>query len=815
MSWSNLGGNSQRTSADPSGNITTVTELWARYGGSENKNGWAGGVITDSDSVYYFYQSYYPDIGGTGARFSLNRYDKAGNLIWANKQLGYHDALGTWPARARPITYDGVSQVPVDAVIYHDYKFGPVNKYTGAQVPGGWIGGDSYGNVAFNPSQTKMFACRTYWNEGIIGKGWVKAFDLTVFFNSQQGTLWVRNLEGSAETFIDDHQYIGVGGNILYDNSKVFYCPHYSGISLNFHSGIYCWDEAGVEQWNVVSSPHSRASAGNGMLYMMESPNGYHSTDKSLVARSQTNGSIVWSTVITGYSMTGQPPVLVNNLVIMASSTGVHARNATTGAVEWDAAITNIDFPTDPNQRKDLTVLAAAVTSNTLVACSKNGLYILSLTDGSVVQLYNPPSITGRPTNPIIDGNRVYITDATDTYQYTGMPETIICLESSGTPPPTDVTPPSAPGTPTFSAVTTSHITVSWAASTDNILVSYYNLFYRLSGGTWASMVKTTTSHTFTGLTSGTYEFYVNAVDSSGNVSADSATASQATVPVATDTTPPSTPGDPTFSNVTSTSITTSWAASTDDYAVNYYTIYWRVAGGTFTPINKTTTSHNFTGLTSGITYEFYVTATDTSGNISSSSNTTAQATETVVVDTTPPTTPGNPTFSSVTTTGMVVSWAASSDTSGISYYRLFWRQSGGQWTVINESTTSHAFTNLTGNTTYEFYVNAVDNAGNISSDSAITSQTTLTPALNTQISGTVTITAATGFRTTHNLNWQNVPATMALQRRTGKTSYVTIYTGDAPYSYEQTDLNTNYYYRILTNGTTASNEIVLMSKRK
>ena len=46
-----------------------------------------------------------------------------------------------------------------------------------------------------------------------------------------------------------------------------------------------------------------------------------------------------------------------------------------------------------------------------------------------------------------------------------------------------DTVPPSAPGTPSFSGITGSEATASWAAATDNIAVAAYT--YRVNGGPW------------------------------------------------------------------------------------------------------------------------------------------------------------------------------------------------------------------------------------------------------------------------------------------------------------------------------------------
>ncbi|MEV4655829.1 glycoside hydrolase family 9 protein [Micromonospora sp. NPDC049301] len=95
-----------------------------------------------------------------------------------------------------------------------------------------------------------------------------------------------------------------------------------------------------------------------------------------------------------------------------------------------------------------------------------------------------------------------------------------------------DTTAPSAPGTPTASAVTATGVTLSWAASTDNVGVTGYRV-YREAGATDALVGSpTTTTLAVTGLTASTaYQFHVVSVDAAGNTSAASAPVTVTTAP--------------------------------------------------------------------------------------------------------------------------------------------------------------------------------------------------------------------------------------------------------------------------------------------
>ncbi|MEO3754526.1 cellulase family glycosylhydrolase [Streptomyces sp. B6B3] len=89
---------------------------------------------------------------------------------------------------------------------------------------------------------------------------------------------------------------------------------------------------------------------------------------------------------------------------------------------------------------------------------------------------------------------------------------------------------PSTPGTPTASSVTANSVALSWAASTDNVGVTRYDVV-RISGGSETTVASATTnSATVTGLTADTtYSFAVYARDAAGNRSVRSAAVSVTT----------------------------------------------------------------------------------------------------------------------------------------------------------------------------------------------------------------------------------------------------------------------------------------------
>ena len=209
-----------------------------------------------------------------------------------------------------------------------------------------------------------------------------------------------------------------------------------------------------------------------------------------------------------------------------------------------------------------------------------------------------------------------------------------------------DSIPPSAPGNLTLTKTSSTKNKLSWAAATDNIGVSAYDI-YR-NGAYLATVGPGVTSYTDSAATAGaSYTYQVAARDLAGNT----ASASVLTGGTA-DTIPPTAPPNLTATATGYTSVSLSWGASTDNVGVTGYTVLRN--GTAVATLSGTTTSYADTGLTPGTGYTYQVTASDAVGNASQPSNTLSVTTE---ADTTPPTSPGNPTATSVTASQAGLSW--------------------------------------------------------------------------------------------------------------------------------------------------------------
>ena len=181
-----------------------------------------------------------------------------------------------------------------------------------------------------------------------------------------------------------------------------------------------------------------------------------------------------------------------------------------------------------------------------------------------------------------------------------------------------DTQPPTTPTGLLVTGSTATSISISWNASFDNVSVSGYDAYL---GSTLAGTTTTFTIYTFSGLTCGTsYTVAVDAFDPSGNKSGK-ASVTTSTAPCA-DTTKPSTPTGLTVTGSTSTSISLSWTASTDNVGVAGY----QLSQNGSQVGSSTSTSYSFTGLTCGTSYSLGVTAYDAAGNLSGTA-TVSQAT--------------------------------------------------------------------------------------------------------------------------------------------------------------------------------------------
>lgn len=162
---------------------------------------------------------------------------------------------------------------------------------------------------------------------------------------------------------------------------------------------------------------------------------------------------------------------------------------------------------------------------------------------------------------------------------------------------------------------------------------------------------------------------------------------------------------------------------------------------GTVLSTSPVTTSGSYSltmsGLTAGTTYYVRAYATNSAGTAYGSQ---VSFTTSSVVDTQAPTAPTNLASSNVTSSSATLSWTASTDNVGVTGYKIY--QNGSLLTTT--TSTSYSVTGLSASTTYTFYVQAIDAAGNVSTASSTISVTT--PA--------VTITYCTSAGSNYSYEW-------------------------------------------------------------
>ena len=200
--------------------------------------------------------------------------------------------------------------------------------------------------------------------------------------------------------------------------------------------------------------------------------------------------------------------------------------------------------------------------------------------------------------------------------------------------------------------------------------------------------------------------------------------------PQGPDIQPPSTPSGLTATAVSTSQINLGWTASTDNTGVTGYRVERCQGAGCTNFVEVATpsgTSFNNTGLNAATTYRYQVRAVDAAANLSGYS-TVASATTPVAPDTQPPSVPTGLTATGVSTSQINLGWAASTDNTGVTGYRVERCQGAGCTNFVEVATpsgTSFNNTGLNAATTYRYQVRAVDAAGNLSGYSSIADATT------------------------------------------------------------------------------------------
>ena len=292
-----------------------------------------------------------------------------------------------------------------------------------------------------------------------------------------------------------------------------------------------------------------------------------------------------------------------------------------------------------------------------------------------------------------------------------------------------------APATPTGLSATAGDATVAlaWTANTETDLAGY-RLYRRPAGGTWPTTATkelpgTATTWTDTTVTNNTsYDYRLTAIDTTGNESTPS-TAVTATPNPAPGTTAPATPTGLSATAGDAT-VALAWTANTETDLAGYH-LYRRPTGGTWpTTATKelpgTATTWTDTTVTNNTSYDYRLTAIDTTGNESTPS-TAVTATPNPGPDTTAPATPTGLSATAGDAT-VALAWTANTETD-LAGYRLYRRPTGGTWPTtatkaLTGTATTWTDTTVTNNTSYDYRLTAIDTTGNESTPSTAVTAT-------------------------------------------------------------------------------------------
>ena len=298
---------------------------------------------------------------------------------------------------------------------------------------------------------------------------------------------------------------------------------------------------------------------------------------------------------------------------------------------------------------------------------------------------------------------------------------------------PPDTTPPTISSV-AVSGVTTSGATVSWNTNeASDTQVEYGATTSYGSQTALNSSLVTSHSATLSGLSASTlYHYRVKSRDAAGNLSTSGDNTFTTQAPP--DTTPP-TISSVAVSGVTTSGATVSWNTNeASDTQVEYGATTSYGSQTTRNPSLLTSHSATVSGLSPAATYHFRVKSRDSAGNLAMSSDSTF--TTNSLPDTTAPSVPSGLSATPTSESQIQVSWNDSTDpagsgqaVSGVASYRVF--RDGVQ--VGTTASTAYLDTALSANTAYSYRVSAVDNAGNVSSQSSAVSATTPIFSLSVQ----------------------------------------------------------------------------------
>jgi predicted phage tail protein len=314
-------------------------------------------------------------------------------------------------------------------------------------------------------------------------------------------------------------------------------------------------------------------------------------------------------------------------------------------------------------------------------------------------------------------------------------------------------TPATVPGAPTLNSATSGNgsVTLGWSAPGSNggEAVSGYDVYRGGSSGseTLVATLGNVTSYTDSGLSNGgTYYYQVTAVNSVG----EGARSNERSA------TPTTVPGAPTLNSAApgSGSVALAWSApgSNGGAAVTGYDVYRGTAAGGETLLTTlgNVTSWTDSGVVSGATYYYKLSALNSVGEGSKSNEMNATPSA-------PATVPGAPTLNSATSGNgsVTLGWSAPGSNGGaaVSGYDVYRGGSSGSETLVATlgNVTSWTDSGVVNGATYYYKLSALNSVG----EGSKSNEMNATPISSATVPGAPTLATAKGGNNNVALTWR------------------------------------------------------------
>ena len=493
-----------------------------------------------------------------------------------------------------------------------------------------------------------------------------------------------------------------------------------------------------------------------------------------------SNGGTTWTALVTS-SLTGASTVFADTTVAAGTTYAyrIAATNAS-GSSAWFAGTTVTSVPAAPT----LTAAAASASSITLswtAPASATGYKVERSSDGGTTWT----TLTANQAAPTVTyTSGGLLADTTYTYR-------VSAINGSGTSVPSATasakTPLASISGFTATVISAGEIDLAWSPITDATAIKIER---SLNGTTWVtlstpSVTGASTSFADTTVTAGTT--YTYRISATNGVAYSSPALSSAL------TTNPAAPVL-SYAIVSPTAITFTWTASA---TAATYKLEKSLDGGNSwsTVITQATTSYPLTGLTADTTYQFRVSAINSS---SVSSAPSAVRTVTTLLNA-----PASFTVTVVSATQVNLAWSALADTTTFTIQRSV---NNSIWTTLTSSlagtATTYSDTTVVAGTAYYYRVYAVNANG---TSAAATAASVLT------YPGAPTVVATPVSSTSVALNWAAIQSATGYKVESssdGGFTWTTLAANNATPSYTATSLavDTAYKFRVSSiNGTGTS----------